>query len=59
MAFKPTSRVIPVDMDGNRLALFHGYDAPTPADLFAAYPNAAKIMVYNRKGEITEVKIKA
>jgi hypothetical protein len=55
-----TSRqyAIPVDMDGNHLAKFWGYDCPTKEEIFGGIPNAVKIMVYTSKGFIVQAVTK-
>ena len=54
MAYQTTSRVIALDMDGNRLAIFGGYDAPLPAEIFSKIPEVARVVVYNRLGNLHE-----
>ena len=54
MAYRPTDRVIVIDMDGTRLAIFGGYDAPSPTEIFSAISNATRVVVYNRREELRE-----
>lgn len=49
-----TDRVIVLDIDGNRLAIFGGYDAPSPSEIFAHMESATRVFVYNRHNEIKE-----
>lgn len=58
-ALKNTFTYRVFDIDGNCVASFMGYSFPTWAQLMAAaktYENAMKIIVYNRKGEVSETQ---
>lgn len=54
MAYPNTSRVIAIDMDGNHLAVFGGYDAPEPAVIFSKMPAVTRVIVRNRLGNTHE-----
>jgi hypothetical protein len=49
-ALNKTDKAYILDMDGNRLAVFHGYDWPGLAAVQAAYPSAFKARIVNRTG---------
>ena len=53
-AYNKTSRVIVIDMDGNRLAVFGGYDAPEPEVIFSKIQAATRVFVYSRTGDLRE-----
>lgn len=40
-----------LDIDGNCLAIFHGYAWPGLAAIIAAYPAAFKVRILDRRGE--------
>lgn len=52
MNIKPTTRIVPFDMDGNHLAVHHGYDEDFTSTeaVFAAYPAAAGITLTPKGG---------
>lgn len=54
MSYGKTDRVVALDMDGNRLAIFGGYDAPNPSEIFSSIGNVTRVFVYNRRNEIKE-----
>jgi hypothetical protein len=49
-AMNKTDKAYILDMDGNRLAVFHGYDWPGLAAVLVAYPAAFKARIVNRSG---------
>jgi hypothetical protein len=51
---KQSDRLVVLDIDGNTLAVFRGYDCPTLAEIKLAYPNFQKVQVTNTKGELRE-----
>jgi hypothetical protein len=50
MTYKPTHKINAIDLDGNCVASFYGYDAPAPSVIFAEFADAARVVVYNRQG---------
>jgi hypothetical protein len=54
MKYPNTHKLYAIDVDGNRLAVLHGYTGETPDSIFAACSDCARVTVYNRSGHVVE-----
>ena len=54
MNFKAKDTVSVLDMDGNTIAKFFGYDCPGVTEIFARIADATRVVVKNQKQETRE-----